>query len=303
MLDLPPLPGAEDDERPLVAVFASPWQGAHEVYAGANMTARGVAQQAAAMGELAWPLWPGPIDRWDHGNITRIKLYGGALASAMKQQVLNGANVFAIEFGGEWEIIQALQCVLAAPGEYELSGLLRGRLGSAHAMAAPHSVGVRVVVLDHKLTRLGVRGHEWQEPLDIVVPPAGATAIHERAARITVTLPHAAARPWARAHLRARREASGEVVVSWVRCAREAGDSWGAGEPPLGAPSESYRLDILDNLGALKRTVDTSSASFTYNAAAQSADFGAPPASLRLRVAQLAAFGGPGLNKELTIPL
>ena len=36
VLDLPPLPNAESDERPLVAVFAAPWLGAHTAHLGAS---------------------------------------------------------------------------------------------------------------------------------------------------------------------------------------------------------------------------------------------------------------------------
>jgi len=203
----------------------------------------------------------------------------------------------------EWEIIQARRCELVAPGEYELSGLLRGRLGSAHAMASPHPMGARVIVLDQKLVRLSIGAHEWGEVLPVTVPPAGGSATHTRAARFAVTLPHAAARPWAPAHLRAKREASGDVAMSWVRCARSGGDSWGAGEPPLEDSVESYRLDILDDAGDVVRTSETPSPMLIYTLAQQSADFGAPPTSLRLRVAQIAASGAPGLNKQLTIPL
>ncbi|HRE44330.1 MAG TPA: hypothetical protein PKY87_10210, partial [Terricaulis sp.] len=70
--------------------------------------------------------------------------------------------------GGEWEIIQARDCVLVAPGEYEISNLLRGRLGSRHAMAAPHPAGARVVVLDQRLARFEMRSHEWGEPLAVL---------------------------------------------------------------------------------------------------------------------------------------
>lgn len=303
LLDLPILPGAEDDERPFAAVFASPWLGAHDLYAGADTTLRGSAPQAALMGELVWDLWPGPVDRWDDGNVTRIRIYGGALSSAAKAQVLNGANVFAIQSGAEWEVLQARDCVLVAPGEYQLSGLLRGRLGSAHAMAAPHVGGARVVMLDQKLARMNIGAHEWGEALNVVAPPSGAPSTHNRAARVSVTLPHTAARPWAPAHVRARRDGAGDVAISWLRCARVGGDSWGPGEPPIGEPAEGYRLEVLDGGGAPLRSAETLSSQFIYTAAQQSADFGAPPASLRLRVAQLAASGAPGLNTELTIPL
>lgn len=238
----------------------------------------------------------------DDGNVIRIRLYGGALASASADAVLAGANVFAIESEGEWEIVQARACTLVGPNEYQLSGFLRGQLGSGHAMRAPHPVGVRVIKLDARLARADVGAHEWQEALAFTVPPAGGLATDPRAATQTLTLPHAAARPWAPAHLRARRLANDDVTISWIRCARSGGDAWGAGEPPLGAPSEAYRLEILDGV-TLKRAVSVSAPEYLYEAVDQTADFGGLPASLRLRVAQMDAAGASGLNTELTITL
>ncbi|MGD9979859.1 MAG: glycoside hydrolase/phage tail family protein [Hyphomonadaceae bacterium] len=302
VLDLPPLPGSEADGRPLVAVFARPWIGEHEIFAGASLTRRATALAPAIMGELLWALWPGPVDRWDRGNRIRIKLFGGALASVTPEAVLNGANAFAIQAGGEWEIVQAANCELVGANEYELSHFLRGRLGTAHAMAAPHSVGARIVKLDQRLVRAEVSAHEWGESLTFVAPPFGATGSSNRATRLDVNLPHAALRPWAPAHLRAARASSGDVAISWVRCARIGGDAWGPGEPPLGAPIEGYALDILDG-GDIVRSVNTALPSFVYSVADQTADFGAPPASLHIRVAQLGESGASGLNSELTITL
>jgi hypothetical protein len=302
ILDLPPLPVAENDERPLAAVFAAPWLGAHVIYAGATPTRRATAAYAATMGELVWPLWPGPVDRWDDGNIVRVKLYGGALSSVSSSALLDGANVFAIEAEDEWEIVQARSCTLVAPNEYELSGFLRGRLGSAHAMRAPHPVGARLVALDERLVRVDVAAHEWGEALPFVAPPAGHVASDPRAALETLTLPRAALRPWAPAHLRARRVAGGDVEISWVRCARVGGDYWGAGEPPLGASAESYRLEVLDGLDVV-RALNVACPAFLYTAADQTADFGVLPGSLHFRVAQIGDSGATGLNSELTITL
>lgn len=301
ILDLPPLAGAEGDERPLAAVFASPWRGAHQIYAGPAQSARSTVAAPAIMGELLWALWPGPVDRWDEGNVTRVMLYGGAVANVTRDEVLNGANVFAIECEGEWEIVQAANCALIEPGVYELRDLLRGRQGSAHAMGAPHPVGARIVKLDQRLARANIAAHEWGESLSFIAPPSGASASSNRAERADLILPHAAIRPWAPAHLRARREASGDVAISWVRCARIGGDGW-AGEPPLGFSSESYRLEILD-AGDPIRTETSSVPSFIYTAAAQTADFGSLPGSLHIRVAQKGESGATGLNSELTITL
>lgn len=302
VIDAPVLPGGEDNDRPLVALFASPWRGAHHVYAGAARTLRASAQQPAIMGELVWPLWPGPVDRWDDGNVIRVRLYGGVLSSAVRDAVLDGANAFAIESGGEWEIVQARTCELVAPNEYQLSGFLRGQLGSAHAMRSPHPVGARIVKLDRRLARAEIGAHEWGEPLVFIAPPAGAAAPDPRASAATLVLPHAAQRPWAPAHLGARRLAGGDISISWVRCARMGGDTWGAGEPPLGATAEAYRLEIF-NGAILKRSIDVAGASFLYGTAEQALDFGAAPISLRFRVSQLGENGAPGLNKELTITL
>ena len=91
--------------------------------------------------------------------------------------------------------------------------------------------------------------------------------------------------------------------VSWVRCARVGGDAWGAGEPPLRAQTEAYLLEIVDGTGAVKRSVVVTAPAYLYSATDQTADFGAPPGSLRLRVAQLDDRGATGLNTELTITL
>jgi hypothetical protein len=217
--------------------------------------------------------------------------------------VLNGANSFAIQAGGEWEIVQAAACALVGADEYELSDFLRGRLGSAHAMAAPHAAGARIVLLDSALARIDIGAHEWGEALSFVAPPSGAPSSSNRAARAEIVLPHAAARPWAPAHLSAVRLSGGDVAIAWVRCARLGGDAWGPGEPPIGAPSEAYQLDILDGGGAVVRSVNSAVPSFVYSVADQTVDFGAPPASLRFRVAQISESGATGLNSELTITL
>jgi hypothetical protein len=303
ILDLPLLPGFEDDERPLAAVFASPWLGDHEVFAGAPLSVRAAAVAPAIMGELLATFWPGPVDRWDDGNRVRIKLYGGALESATSEALLDGANVFAIVGAdGACEILQARNCQLVAPNEYELSGFLRGRLGSAHAMRAPHPVGARIVVLDDRLARLQIGAHEWNEALAVVAPPQGALASDARARKLNVLLPHAALRPWAPAQLRAQRVAGGDVAISWIRCARFGGDAWGAAEPPLGAVTESYQLEIMNGATTV-RGLTVSMPGHIYSAADQIADFGILPASLRIRFAQIGDGGVQGLKTELTVTL
>jgi len=200
------------------------------------------------------------------------------------------------------KIVQARDCMLVGDNEYELSNFLRGCLGSAHAMQGPHPVGARIVVLNEQLTRMEIGAHEWREALQVIAPPSGLLPTDARATVASVTLPHAAVRPWAPAHVRAARGASGDAAISWIRCARTGGDSWGPGDVPPGETSETYQVDILSGT-TVKRSVAVTSPAYTYSAANQVVDFGTPPASLQLRVAQLDSGGAPGLNTELTITL
>jgi hypothetical protein len=81
------------------------------------------------------------------------------LSSFSADAVLNGANAFAIEADGEWEVIQARECLLVGDNEYELSNFLRGCMASAHAMQTPHPIGARIVVLNDQLTRMEIGAH------------------------------------------------------------------------------------------------------------------------------------------------
>lgn len=81
-----------------------------------------------------------------------------------------------------------------------------------------------------------------------------------------------------------------------------AGGYWGPGEPPLNEPAESYRLEIWDG-DILKRSLDLAAPAYLYSAALQTADFGALPSAIGLRVGQIGAGGLPGLMTEMTISL
>jgi hypothetical protein len=118
------------------------------------------------------------------------------LSSVSNEALWDGANAFAIESDDdEWEIMQARDCVLTAPGVYELCKFLRGRLGSAHAMRAPHPVGARIVMLDQRLVRVAIQPHEWREPARFLAPPYGAAATDPRAGAIEAALPRRRSAP------------------------------------------------------------------------------------------------------------
>ena len=118
------------------------------------------------------------------------------------------------------------------------------------------------------------------------------------AVSLTVTPDAAALKPLSPVHVTAAREAGG-VRVSWIRRTRIDGDGWN-GEVPLGEDSESYRLDILSGASVV-RSITCAAPSALYAAADELADFGAPQASLHVRVAQLSATVGAGFSADIVL--
>ncbi len=307
VLDLPLLPGYESDERPLAALAADPWRGAHRIYVGADLGAarvRARAERAATMGTLLWDLYPGPLHRWDEGNVVRVELIAGALAGVTREALFAGANVFAVEGDGEWEILQARNAALVAPNTYELSGFLRGLCDTGHAMGAPTPAGRRIVKLDAALARVPIGAHEFGQTLAFLAPAQDALLAGAAAARIDAAVAPRARRPFRPVHPRARAGAGGDIELAWIRQSRRGGDFWGEGEVPLAEGREAYLVEILDGSGAVRRGQTVEAPGFVYTAAAQTLDFGAPlSGSIRFRAAQIGADGLPGLKTESTIPL
>jgi hypothetical protein len=206
-LDLPPLPGSEDDERPLAAVYSSPWPGAVGVYAGASLASasfRGRAEIPAIMGALEWALFPGPLWRRDDGNYVRVRI-AGLLESVDDEALFAGTNTFAVEGANGWEVFQARDITLVAPGVYEFRTLLRGQLGTEGAMGA--SAGARVVKVDSRLLRLAVGAHENGGPFVWAAAPEPLAPTDPAATAFVATW----SRPFSPVHVRGRRLAGGEL--------------------------------------------------------------------------------------------
>jgi hypothetical protein len=111
---------------------------------------------------------------------------------------------------------------------------------------------------------------------------------------LTVSTDVLAAAPLAPVHLRAERGVDGGIGLNWVRCSRADGDGWGVGESPLEHNPELYRVGIWDG-STLVRTFDCPSATASYGAADQVADFGEVPGSFEWTVSQVSTVLGVGV--------
>jgi hypothetical protein len=242
VLDLPPLPGAEDDARPLVAVAGDPWR-AQGVWAGGSaetLTRRGEVGTPATVGTLVKALGTGVRHRWMRAAEMVLRIEGRAPSSRPEAAVLGGANALAVAGIGGWEIVQFLSAEPLGDDVWRLSGLLRGQQGT---LAATVEAGALVVVLDG-LARVelaaGERGVEriWR------AGPAGGPAGGPRVTEIEATIRGVHDRPWSPAHLTAQKTAGGGRVLSWVARSRLDGDRWDG--PEVGADPMRFRVRWLD---------------------------------------------------------
>ena len=300
LLDLP-LADGSGDHHPRIAVTADPWPGAVTVHRAPQDS--GYAEVAAitrpaAIGNLAAPLPPADAALWQRVEV-ELALPQGALAAADRLSVLNGANALAVEAApGAWEILQARDAMLTAPGRLRIGHLLRGRRGTEHLAAAEIPAGARVVVLDDAVTELPLPADLRGLPRHYRVVPAGRDFFHAEAVHLEASTPGAGLRPFAPAHPAARRLGDGGISLTWIRRTRIGGDSWEGIEVPLGEAREAYRVRVLSGATELRRA-ETSRPDWTYTPAAQ-ADDGAA-GSLSLRVAQLSDAWGAGPETEVTI--
>ena len=306
VLDLPALTPATPAVLAWLAVFADPWPGSLAVWRsadGSSYQRLSVANAPSIVGETLDDLPAGPTARWDRVNSVRVRLYGGALASADDLAVLNGRNVAAVRNAeGAWEVLQFAQAELVGEKTYRLSRLLRGQAGSEWAITPTLAAGAPFVLLDAHVIALISDLDELGRPMTLRIVAASRDHGDPSAVELSVTPQATALKPLTPVHLSARRSADG-VQISWIRRTRIGGDSWEAANVPLGEEgAESYALDIL--LGAtVKRTITASAPTALYATAQELADFGAPQSSLSVRVTQLSATVGRGFAATATLVL
>ncbi|WP_455272242.1 baseplate multidomain protein megatron [Rhizobium herbae] len=296
LMDLPQYDAGDASTFARGAVFARPWRA---VTLSSSATTEGYQARArfdqpAQTGVLVEALTAGVTGRFDAALPLTLDLYFGGLSSADRLSVLNGQNRLAIlAANGAWEIIGFQRAEEVAAGRWRLTKLLRGLHGSTDAMMAGAASGASVVVLNAAVKPLGLSADETGRVINWIAERGGQAA--------PVIGPFAfaggvrAERPVAPVHLRARRIESGDIRMTWIRCARRDADHWLDGDIALDEPEEKYRIDILDG-AAVKRSFDVSEPALHYAAGFEIEDFGAPQAVLSIRVTQRgqkAAFGVP----------
>jgi hypothetical protein len=165
--------------------------------------------------------------------------------------------------------------------------------------AAAFGVGDVCVLLDDalrfqaKIADIAAMRHHRAPTIYETVETAPATMIKALRGR--------AERPYAPAHVMGSRDGGGDLTITWVRRTRMNG-GWAdfTGDVPLGEAAEAYEVDIMDG-STVVRTIANTTPTATYTAADQTTDFGAPQASITVRVHQISAIVGRGIAATATL--
>lgn len=130
------------------AGMLSGWVGAQfQILRAGEWVVIGEATSKAATGALLSPL-PAHAGDMDAANVLHVRM-GDDLESVTYANLLQERNPMAIlRADGTAEIVQFQTAAEMAPGEYELTTLLRGRLATT---PSNHAAGARVVILDERV--------------------------------------------------------------------------------------------------------------------------------------------------------
>jgi hypothetical protein len=298
LLDLPMLAAQDDDAGFYAALGGGAGWRLAELYRspdGVDFAFLLASDLAAVLGTATNALGSGPAAIMDHANTLNVTLANPSheLESVTFDALLRGANAALV--GGE--IIQFQTATLAGPGQYVLSGLLRGRLGTDDAIAG-HAPGARFVLLDGTEAIARVRDGL---ALAGVVNTYRAVSLHQPfgdAAPFSFTNSARSLRPYAVVHLAGARDGAGNLTITWHRRTRVPSPWADGADAPLGETAERYEIDIRNAADtATLRTLAVTTPGAVYSAAEQTADFGSVQGSVRVRVFQISGTVGRGIMR------
>lgn len=307
LMDIPILRDEDNNAGFYWAVSAEEpgWRGAQierSTDAGETYNVMGSTGVRAIIGDVVAPLAAGPADIWDRGNTLTVVLHYAEdeLESLSELAVLNGGNAAYIGTanGQGGEVIQFATAELIGPSTYELRDLLRGRLGTEHAIGTHGPDEVFVLLEADTLQRrdygLGDLDREriFRPVSNFTTPTSAPTQLFTNAG--------AGLRPLSPVHIRGTRDGGNDLTISWQRRTRLRVPGLGYGPVPLGEEVEAYEVDIL-NGSTVVRTISSSTPSVVYTAAEQAADGFTPGDLISVVVYQLSATRGRGTGGAATV--
>ena len=267
-----------------------------------NFTRKATLYDQSVIGVTTTALTP-----WRGGRVVdwlssvTVSVGNGTLSSTTRAIILQSKTVNAMLIGSE--IVQFITATLVSEGVYTLTGFLRGCRGTTHAMTGHgasevvvllNEIGVRRIISDN--SELGTSRHY-----------KGITLGRSTESDVSETFTNTAIcfKPFAPVDLRAVRDTSGDITLTWRRRTRLSTRFVGSLGPyaPLGEATEAYEIDIYaaGSPTSFKRTITTTAETATYTSAQQVADFGTNQSTITAKVYQLSSNVGRGYPLEATV--
>lgn len=307
LMDMPIARDLDDNSGFYWAVTAEDagWRGASVLRSsdgGTTYSTMSDVFRRTVIGDVAVALPTGPTDYWDRGSTLTVVLdyTSHTLESKSEDLVLNGQNAFWLGSadGQDGEVVQFATATLTAPNTYELSDLLRGRLGT-EANVGTHGANEVFVLLN--LTSMGRSDFgpaDWNaerdyKPVSILTDQADVTAQQ-------FTNTGVGKKPLSPVQVVGVRDTSNNLTVTWIRRSRLRSPGLGNGPVPLGEATESYEVDIFSG-AAVVRTITATTPTITYTAAEQTSDGLTPGNAVVMRIYQISDVAGRGFPAISTV--
>lgn len=250
---------------------------------------------------------PESVWRTDTVNTIEVSMVTGGddLASATETEVLNGANAgILLKADGTVEVVQWQTVTVIGNGNYELSGLLRGRRGT-DTMAFNHTANETFLVLtDASLGRFSTAHGSLNVDFYYKAPTFGQT--FDQAVVTTFEYTGRDLMPYAPTNVTCTDAGGGDVDIAWQRRTRIGGELLdGTGDVPLNEASELYDLEVMDpTFTTVLRTVSNNATTdYTYTNANRITDGTDGDTTLYLRVYQRSATVGRGFTHDWTVEI
>jgi len=269
------------------------------------------AQVGSSVDEMAWGTSQNALGDvtcpfgTDEVNTLRVYMNTGAskISSVTQLEMVNGANAAALVSSDNLpEIIQFRDVITNADGSFTLSGLLRGRRGT-DVFTSGHSAGDTFILLEASTgDTLPLSLGEVDQTRFYRAVTSGQ--LFESAATLTKSSPGNDLKPYAPLNSTATLLGGDDIRLDWVRRTRVGGAlKDGSGEVPLSEDSESYEIDVITGgVPTANSPYFSSTPTFTYTSAQQTADGFSPPLStITVRIYQISAQVGRGFTKEVTL--
>jgi hypothetical protein len=301
LLDLPALPNDDEDAatiRYAVSGQENAWKGAVLYRSdddGANYNIIASFPSAAIIGTTTIALPDGITDYFDESSTITVNVIGGGqLSGTSELAVLNGANFAKIGA----EIIQFKNATLVSDGQYTLSGLLRGRLGTEWATNS-HVAGEEFVLLDNNLAKESIANDLIG--LSRLYKPVSVSKSLADTSSASFTYNANSLKPYAPVHITGERDGSLNLTISWIRRTRVNGGWKDNVDVPLNEGEELYEVDVMNGVDVVRTISGINSQTATYTASDQVIDFGSEQSSVAVKIYQVSGVVGRGTAGEAVI--